>query len=113
MGRGAQSPSRKLHESHEGRGHRLFYHSVKEKSVVGIVEVVKQAYSDPTDPKGKFVCVDFKALRPVKNPVSLADIKANPKLETMALLRQSRLSVMPVADDEWDEILTMAGGMGT
>jgi len=89
----------------------FFYHSVKEKSVVGIVEVVKQAYSDPTDPKGKFVCVDFKALRPVKNPVSLADIKANPKLENMALLRQSRLSVMPVADDEWDEILTMAGGM--
>lgn len=91
----------------------FFYHSVNEKKVVGVLEVVKEAYIDPTDDKGKFVCVDFKALNSVNSPVSLADIKANPKLENMALLRQSRLSVMPVEDDEWDEILTMAGGMET
>ncbi|MEG3616899.1 EVE domain-containing protein [Magnetovibrio sp. PR-2] len=91
----------------------FFYHSVNEKSVVGILEVMKEAYIDPTDAKGKFVCVDFKARERVKIPVSLADIKANPQLENMTLLRQSRLSVMPVADDEWDEILTMAGGLET
>ena len=89
----------------------FFYHSVNEKRVVGILEVVKEAYIDPTDPAGKFVCVDFKALDPVKNPVTLADIKANPKLENMALLKQARLSVMPVADKEWKEILKMAGGV--
>lgn len=89
----------------------FFYHSVNEKKVVGVLEVVKESYIDPTDEKGKFVCVDFKAIADVQNPVSLADIKTNPKLENMILLRQSRLSVMPVADDEWDEILTMGGGM--
>ena len=89
----------------------FFYHSVNEKKVVGVLEVVQESYIDPTDEKGKFVCVDFKAIAAVQNPVSLADIKTNPKLENMTLLRQSRLSVMPVADEEWDEILTMAGGL--
>jgi len=91
----------------------FFYHSVSEKSVVGVVEVVNEFYPDPTDEKGKFVCVDFKAVAEVKRPVSLSEIKTNPKLENMALLRQSRLSVMPVADDEWQEILRMAGGVIT
>lgn len=88
----------------------FFYHSVNEKRIVGVMEVVKESYLDPTDDKGKFVCVDFKALASLNAPVSLADIKANPRLENMALLRQSRLSVMPVGDDEWEEILAMAGG---
>ncbi|MCW8916841.1 MAG: EVE domain-containing protein [Magnetovibrio sp.] len=91
----------------------FFYHSVNEKKIVGILEVVNEFYIDPTDPKGKFVCVDFKALYPVNTPVSLADIKTNPKLENMVLLRQSRLSVMPVAEQEWDEIVHMAGGLNT
>ena len=91
----------------------FFYHSVNEKKVVGVLEVVQEFYIDPTDEKGKFVCVDFKAVASVRTPVSLADIKTNPKLENMALLRQSRLSVMPVADDEWDEILNMTGGLET
>ena len=89
----------------------FFYHSVKEKTVVGILEVVKEAYPDPTDESGKFVCVDFKAVSSVSQPVSLSDIKSNPKLEDMTLLRQSRLSVMPVTDGEWEEIVHMAGGL--
>lgn len=89
----------------------FFYHSVKEKKIVGVLEVVKESYLDPTDDKGKFVCVDFKAVTSVKQPVTLVDIKTNPKLENMALLRQARLSVSPVSDDEWDEIITMAKGL--
>ncbi|MBL4614184.1 MAG: EVE domain-containing protein [Magnetovibrio sp.] len=89
----------------------FFYHSVHEKSIVGVVEVVTEFYLDPSDAKGKFVCVDFKAIAQVKEPVSLANIKTNPKLENMALLRQSRLSVSPVRDDEWAEVLSMAGGL--
>lgn len=88
----------------------FFYHSVNEKSVVGVVEVVAESYPDPTDESGKFVCVDFQAVSDVKEPVRLADIKTNPKLKDMALLRQSRLSVSPVRDDEWAEILRMAEG---
>lgn len=89
----------------------FFYHSVNEKKIVGVLEVVREAYLDPTDASGKFVCVDFKAVTAVKNPVSLSDIKTNPKLEQMTLLKQSRLSVMAVRDEEWDEILHMAGGL--
>ena len=89
----------------------FFYHSVNEKRIVGVLEVVKEAYPDPTDDTGKFVCVDFRAVTDVNQPVSLADIKANPRLEPMALLRQSRLSVMPVADDHWEEIVTMSKGL--
>ena len=90
----------------------FFYHSVNEKKVVGVVEVVAQAYIDPTDPAGKFVCVDFKAIAPVNTPVSLADIRANPALEDMSLLRQSRLSVCAVTKAQWDEIVHMANGIG-
>lgn len=89
----------------------FFYHSVDERAVVGVIEVVREAYIDPTDPEGRFVAVDFKALYPVRRPVTLADIKTNPKLEAMPLLRQSRLSVMAVSDAEWEEILRMAGGL--
>lgn len=90
----------------------FFYHSVNEKKVVGVLEVVTEAYIDPTDPAGKFVCVDFKAVAPVISPVSLAAIRANPALEGMALLRQSRLSVCSVSTAQWDEIVHMAGGIG-
>ena len=91
----------------------FFYHSVHEKKIVGVVEVVAEAVIDPTDPAGRFVAVDFKALMPVNAPVSLAAIKANPALEDMPLLRQSRLSVCPVTQAQWDEIVHMAGGLGT
>lgn len=86
----------------------FFYHSVNEKQIVGVVEVVKEAYPDPTDESGKFIMVDFKALHPVKRPVTLKEIKAEPKLENLPLVRHTRLSVLPVSDDEWKVICDMA-----
>ena len=90
----------------------FFYHSVNEKKVVGVVEVTSEAAIDPTDPSGRFVAVDFKAIAPVNTPVSLGAIRAHPALEAMPLLRQSRLSVCPVTQAQWDEIMHMAGGLG-
>ncbi len=87
----------------------FFYHSNEGKEIVGIVEVVKEYYPDHTDPKGRFGMVDFKAVKPVPNPVTLATIKETPELETMALLKQSRLSVSPVTKDEWKFICKMGG----
>jgi len=87
----------------------FFYHSVKEKQIVGIVEVVKEYYPDHTDKSGRFGMVDFKAVKPVGKPVSLADIKATPQLQDMALVRQSRLSVMPVSAKDWRLLLKMSG----
>ncbi len=87
----------------------FFYHSVDERCIVGVLEVVKEYYPDPTDPKGIFGMVDFKAVEPVVKPVSLAEIKAEPRLADMALVRQARLSVMPVAEDEWRLLCEMAG----
>jgi predicted RNA-binding protein with PUA-like domain len=86
----------------------FFYHSVSEKSIVGIVEVVKEHYPDPTDKKNKFVVVDVKAIEKLKNPVSLEDIKNNYKLKNIALIKQSRLSVMPINKTEWNEILKIS-----
>ena len=85
----------------------FFYHSVKEKQVVGIVEVVKEYYPDPTDASGRFGMVDVKAVKPFKEPVTLAAIKAEPRLENLALVRQSRLSVLPVDTTEWNLICAM------
>ena len=85
----------------------FFYHSVNEKQIVGIVEVVKEHYPDPTDAKGRFGMVDVKAIKPMAEPVTLADIKAEPRLENLALVRQSRLSVLPVSDDEWQLLCAM------
>lgn len=87
----------------------FFYHSVNEKRIVGIVEVVREHYPDPTDESGRFGMVDVKAVMPVATPVTLADIKAEPALSNLALVRQSRLSVVPVAEDEWALICRMAG----
>ena len=86
----------------------FFYHSVKERLIVGIVEVVKLYYPDPSDESERFGMVDFKAVKSVNKPVSLADIKATPELQEMALVRQSRLSVCPVSDAEWKIIMAMA-----
>ena len=87
----------------------FFYHSVKEKRIVGIVEVVKEYYPDPSDASGRFGMVDFKALKPVPNPVTLADIKGDERLHDLALIRQSRLSVAPVDQGSWDIICGMGG----
>ena len=85
----------------------FFYHSVNEKRVVGIVRVVKEYYPDPSDPKGRFGMVDVKAVKPLKRPVTLADIKAEPRLAELPLIKQSRLSVMPIGDEEWSLICAM------
>ena len=82
----------------------FFYHSVSEKCIVGIVKVVKEYYPDPTDKTGKFVVVDVKALKKLKNPVSLSKIKDHKKLQEIALIKQSRLSVMPLKKTEWNII---------
>lgn len=86
----------------------FFYHSVDEKQIVGVLEVVKEHYPDHTDVTGKFGMVDFRALFPVKKPVSLANIKADQRLADFQLVRQSRLSVLPVADKHWKLICRMA-----
>jgi len=87
----------------------FFYHSVNEKQVVGIVEVVREHYPDHTDESGRFGMVDIKTVKPVKTPVTLADCKSNPKLEKMVLVNNSRLSVQPVTAAEWKEVCRMAG----
>ena len=87
----------------------FFYHSVNEKQVVGIVTVVREHYPDPSDPKERFGMVDFKALRPLKTPVTLAQIKAEGRLDSLALVRHSRLSVMPVDGEHWRIICGMGG----
>jgi len=84
----------------------LFYHSVTEKSVVGITEVSKTAFPDPTDEK--WFAVEIKAVQKFKNPVTLDKIKANSALANTALIRQSRLSVIPLTKDEYLEILSMS-----
>lgn len=91
----------------------FFYHSVEGKEIVGIIKVVALAHPDSTaelkDGKVVWECVDVSPVRKLKNPVSLEAIKANPALKDMALIRLSRLSVSPVTDAEWAEVLRMAG----
>ena len=87
----------------------FFYHSVNEKQVVGIVEIVREHYPDHTDDSQRFGMVDIKTVMPVKTPVTLADCKSNPKLEKMTLVNNSRLSVQPVTPTEWKEVCRMAG----
>lgn len=86
----------------------FFYHSGKERRIMGIVRIIREHYPDKTDPKGKFVCVDVETVEPLKNPVTLAQIKSQPELKDLALVRQSRLSVMSVEPDAWDIILKLS-----
>ena len=87
----------------------FFYHSVNEKRVVGIVEVCKEYHADPTDASGRFGMVGVRAIEPMPEPVTLADIKAEETLEDLALVRQSRLSVVPVDARQWKIICKMGG----
>ena len=87
----------------------FFYHSVKEKCIVGIVEVAKLYYPDHTDPTGKFCMVDVKTVEPFKTPVTLSEIKADERLADMLLVRHSRLSVSPVDAKAWKIICKMGG----
>ena len=86
----------------------FFYHSGEEKAVVGIVEITKAYYPDPSDKTGVFGMVDVKAVKPLAKPVTLAQIKADPPLKDMVLVKSSRLSVQPVTEAEWRAILAMA-----
>ena len=88
--------------------HCFFYHSVHEKSIVGIVEVYKEHYPDPTDKSQRFVAIDVKALKKLKYPVTLDRIKRNNKLQNIPLIKQSRLSVMPLTKDEFSEIIKLS-----
>ena len=87
----------------------FFYHSQKEKSVVGIVEVMAEVHPDSTTDDERWECVDIKAVEPVKTPVTLQDIKADERLSDMVLVNNTRLSVQPVTRDEWKIICNMAG----
>lgn len=87
----------------------FFYHSVNEKQVVGIVEVIGEHRPDPKDATGKFGMVQLKAVEPMPKPVALADIKGEPALEDMVLVKNSRLSVQPVTAAEWKKICAMGG----
>lgn len=86
----------------------LFYHSGKQRAVVGIVEIVREYHPDPTDKSGKFGQVSVKTVRSLERPVTLAEIKAEPALQDLALVRQPRLSVMPVEADQFKRICKMA-----
>jgi len=90
----------------------LFYHSGKEKAVVGTAEVVKSAYPDPTADDEQWVAVDLKALKPLKSPVPLAAIRYDKRLSQLPLIRQSQLSVMPLTKEEFDTIVTTGDGKG-
>ncbi len=87
----------------------LFYHSNEGLEIVGIAQVVKEAYQDPTTDDAAWVAVDLKPVKKLKKPVSLIQIKENKQLQNMALLRISRLSVQPVTEEEWGIIMKMAG----
>lgn len=89
----------------------LFYHSGEAREIVGVVEVVREYYPDPGDASGRFGMVDLRAVMPFETPVSLAAIKADDRLSHLALVRQSRLSVMPIDDESWRLICAM-GGVG-
>ncbi len=85
----------------------FFYHSVKQREIVGVVEVVREYYPDHTDASGRFGMVDIAPVAPLAKPVSLAEIKGHPRLTELALVRQSRLSVMPVSAAHWKILCAM------
>lgn len=87
----------------------FFYHSQAEKAVVGIVEVIAESHPDSTTDDDRWDCVDIKAVEPMPKPVSLAEIKADPRLSEMMLVRNSRLSVQPVTGEEWSIVRGLGG----
>jgi predicted RNA-binding protein with PUA-like domain len=98
-----------LKAMHEG-DEVLFYHSQEGLAVVGIAKVVKTAFPDASDPAGRFVAVELAPVRALKRAVTLQEMKAQPDLAAMAMVRQGRLSVSPVTGAEWRTILGLAGG---
>ena len=110
---GVRNHAAKLHMQKMQKGDRVFlYHTGDEKQIMGVVEVTREAYPDPTDETGKFVCVDVKAVEALPKPVTLAAIKADTQFKDMLLVRQGRLSAQPVTDKEWKAICKMGGMKG-
>lgn len=110
---GVRNHTAKLNLMKMKKGDRaFFYHSGDGKEIVGVAEVTREPFPDPTDETRKFVAVDLKAVAPVPKPVTLAAIKGEPRLADMALLKQSRLSVQPVTAAEWKLICAMGGLKG-
>jgi predicted RNA-binding protein with PUA-like domain len=107
---GVRNHSAKLNMMKMKTGDRAFYyHSNEGKEIVGIVTIAREHYPDPTDKTGKFVCVDIAADRPLKKPVTLEAIKAEPKLADMELVKLSRLSVQSVTPEQWKLVCKMGG----
>jgi predicted RNA-binding protein with PUA-like domain len=108
---GVRNFQARAHLANMKKGDQVFYyHSGDAKAVVGVSEVAREAYPDPTDPTGKFLAVDLKAHKPLKRPVTLAEIKADPAFKSMVLVKSSRLSVQPVTAHEWTLISKRAAG---
>jgi predicted RNA-binding protein with PUA-like domain len=109
---GVRNHQAKAHLNAMKKGDKaFFYHSNEGKAIVGVSEVVREAYPDSSDKTGAFVCVDFRAVEPLKAPVTLAAIKADAALADMVLVKNSRLSVQPVSAEEWKRVRKM-GGLG-
>jgi predicted RNA-binding protein with PUA-like domain len=107
---GVRNHTAKLNLMAMKTGDRVFYyHSQAGKEIVGVAEVIREHYPDPTDAKGVFVCVDLKALEPLRTPVTLTQAKADPALAAMSLVTSFRLSVQPVTKAEWDHVCRLGG----
>jgi len=107
---GVRNHTAKLNMMKMKKGDRaFFYHSNVGKEIVGLVEIVREHYPDPTDATAKFVVVDVKAVAPMPNPVSIDAIKQEPRLKEMVLINNSRLSVQPVTADEWKTVCKLGG----
>ncbi|MBI3702912.1 MAG: EVE domain-containing protein [Rhizobiales bacterium] len=108
---GVRNHQAKLNLMQMKKGDRaFFYHSGEEKAAVGVVEITRGAYPDPTAKAGEpWVAVDVKAIEPLKKPVTIADVKTEPKLKAMLLINNTRLSVQPVTDAEWKIVCKMGG----
>ncbi len=89
--------------------HAFFYHSNEGREIVGVVEITSESYQDPDDETGKFDTIDVKPVKPVQTAITLKDMKAVPDLAEMRLIKQVRLSVCPIKDEEWDIVCKMAG----
>jgi predicted RNA-binding protein with PUA-like domain len=110
---GVRNFTARRHMKEMKKGDRaFFYHTGDEKQIVGIVEVIRESYPDPTDQEGKFLAVDVKAIEPLPKPVTLAAVKAEARLKDMALVKYSRLSVQPVTAAEWKIVCSMGGKKG-
>jgi predicted RNA-binding protein with PUA-like domain len=107
---GVRNYAARLHLNNMKKGDKvLYYHSMDVTEIVGIAEVVKESYNDPTTPDERWVAVDIKAVKKLKKPVTLEQVKKDKRLANMALVRISRLSCQPVTEQEWKVVMELAG----